>query len=74
MRRVRWCEDLTDDPLRGPRLERLAEAVRCDGELVRTLMLFAEIIAPPGPPTGAGAGTVEARRNDGPATAPARNR
>ncbi|MCU9849340.1 hypothetical protein OEZ60_15155 [Defluviimonas sp. WL0024] len=46
MRRIRWCEDLTDDPVRGPRLECLAEKARSHETLVRALILFAEIIAP----------------------------
>jgi hypothetical protein len=64
MRRIRWCEDLTDDPVRGPRLERLAEGARSHAELVRALILFAEIIAPQRPSTGWKPTVGRDRRND----------
>lgn len=62
MRRIRWCEDLTDDPVRGPQLERLADKVGDHEDLVGVLVLFAEIIAPRPPATGTGSGREHGRQ------------
>lgn len=46
LRRIRFCEDLTDDPAYGPALEHLAREVHRQGALIDTLALYAALIAP----------------------------